>query len=116
VALLNINGVDLPSPSDLQVGLMDISKADRNAAGTMIIERIATKRKLQISYSYLSADDLKQVLSAVSPVFFTVTYPDPQTSTMRTGTFYSGDRTCPMIDYKNGVPRYKDVKFDLIER
>lgn len=116
MALISINGVDIPTPSDLQVGIMDLSKAERNANGTMIIERIATKRKLEISYSYLSSTDLSSVLNAIDPVFFNVTYMDPQTDSMRTGSFYSGDRNCGMLSFTNGVPRYKDVKFNLIER
>lgn len=115
-SLITVNGVDLPTPTNFTVAVQDISKADRNANGTMIIERIATKRKLSISYSYLSKTDSSSVLNAVSSVFFTVTYQDPQTGGQRTGTFYSGDRTIGMIDFVNGVPRYKDAKFDLIER
>lgn len=116
MALITINGVDLPTPSDLQVGIMDLSKAERNARGTMIIERIATKRKLDLTYSFLTRSELSLVLSAVSSVFFNVTYLDPQTNSYRTGSFYCGDRNVGMLDFKNGVPRYKDIKFDLIER
>lgn len=116
MALITVNGVALPTPSDFQASIMDISKAERNAAATMIIERIATKRKLEISYSYLSKSDASKVLNAVSPVFFAVTYIDPQTGGTRTGTFYCGDRDAGMIDFINGVPRYKNVKFNLIER
>jgi hypothetical protein len=116
MALINANGVDLPTPSDFQVGIMDISKAERNAAGTMIIERIATKIKLSLSWSYLSSSDLKTVLNAVAPVFYNVTYFDPQSAGYRTGSFYCGDRNLGIIDFTNAVPRYKDVKFDLIER
>nr|WP_280518602.1 DUF6711 family protein [Lederbergia wuyishanensis] len=95
---------------------MDLSKAERNSRGTMIIERIATKRKLEVSYNYLSKDQLSQVLNSVSPVFISVKYSDPQTNGIRTGTFYCGDRSVGLIDYRNGVPRYKDIKFDLVER
>lgn len=116
MALVTANGVDLPTPTDLSVGIMDISKAERNAAGTMIIERITTKRQITLSWSYLSASDLSTVLNAVSPVFYDVTYLDPQTGGNRTGSFYCGDRNLGMMDFINGVPRYKDVKFDLIER
>lgn len=116
MSLVTINGVDLPTPSDFNVGIQDLSKAERNANGTMIIERIATKRKLDISYSFLTSSELSQVLNSISPIFFTVTYMDPQDNAMRTGTFYAGDRNSPMIDFKNGVPRYKDIKFSLVER
>jgi hypothetical protein len=45
-----------------------------------------------------------------------VTYMDPETDSYKTGSFYSGDRSVGMLDFQNGVPRYKDIKFDLIER
>ncbi|WEG14009.1 hypothetical protein PU629_06470 [Pullulanibacillus sp. KACC 23026] len=116
MALITVGGVELTTPSDLQPGIQDISKAERNARGTMIIERIATKKTLDLSYSYLNASDLSAVLTAVSPVFFNVTYLDPVTNSFVTSSFYCGDRTMGMISYVNGVPRYKDVKFTLIER
>ena len=47
--MIKINGVAMPAPSEYSVSIMDISKAERNAAGTMIIERIATKRKIELN-------------------------------------------------------------------
>ena len=114
--LIKINGVELPAPTDFQVGIMDISKAERNARGTMIIERIATKRKIELSWKYLSKENLSKVFNLVSPVFFTVTYIDPQDNNIRTETFYCGDRNAGALDFRNGNIRYKDVKFNLIER
>jgi hypothetical protein len=116
MALVSIDGVDLPTPSDFSVGIMDLSKAERNANGTMIIERIATKRKLEIAYSYLTGSSLSAILTAVDPVFFNVTYLDPKTNGFRTGSFYCGDRNVGMLDYVGNIPRYRDCKFDLIER
>lgn len=116
MAIIQINNADIPSPTDLQIGIMDLSKAERNANGTMIIERIATKRKLELSYNYLSRTQLSQLLNAVSAVFFQVKYTDPQTNALRTGTFYCGDRNVGLIDVINGVPRYKDIKFNFVER
>lgn len=116
MALVTINGVALPTPSDYQIGVMDITQAERNAMGTMIIERIAQKRKLQLSWKYLNGTLLAQIFTAVNPVFFDVTYLDPLTNTYKTGSFYCGDRSTGMIDFLNSVPRYKDVQFNLIER
>lgn len=114
--MIKINGVDIPTPSDYQVGIQDISKAERNANGTMIIERIATKRKIELSWNYLTKEQLQQVLNAVSPVFFTVEYLDPQDNATRTGTFYAGDRNVGALDYIDGKVRWKDIKFNVIER
>ncbi len=114
--MIAIDGVTIPVPSSFSVGLMDISKAERNARGDMIIERVATKRKLELSWLHLSGDELRQVLQLVSPVFFSVSFPDPQDGTTRTGTFYSGDRSVGAMDYRDGQVRWRDIKFNLVER
>lgn len=116
MALISIGGVELPTPSDYGVGVQDISKAERNAQGTMIIERITTKKTLELNYSYLDSSDLSKILKAVSPTFFNVTYLDPVTNTQMTSSFYCGDRSVSLISFTNGVPKYKDMKFTLIER
>jgi hypothetical protein len=114
--MIKINSVAISTPSTYQVGIQDLSKAERNANGLMIIERITTKRKIELSWSYLSQSNLAALLTAVSSVFFTVEYPDPQTGALQTGTFYVGDRKAEAIDYQGNIMRWKDVKFSLVER
>jgi hypothetical protein len=116
MAMISINGVELPTPTELQVGIFDISKAERNASGNMIIERITTKRKLFFTYSFLTENDAATVLNAISPTFYNVTYINPQTNATETGSFYSGDRNIGFVDYRNGVARYQDLTFNLIEK
>lgn len=114
--MITIDGITIPTPTEYRVGIQDISKAERNARGAMIIERIATKRKLELSWQYLSQEQLQQLLQLVAPVFFSVSYPDPQDGTTRTGTFYCGDRSTGALDYRNGQIRWRDIKFNLVER
>ncbi|MFS8540752.1 MAG: hypothetical protein LOD89_01500 [Tissierellales bacterium] len=109
--MIKIDGVELPTPSEYTVGIQDLSKAERNARGTMIIERIATKRKIELSWKYLTREQLSQVLNLVAPVFFTVEYIDPQENKRKTGVFYCGDRSVSALDYRNGEIRWKDIKF-----
>lgn len=116
MALIKINGVDLPTPSEFSVSIQDVVNAERNARATMIMELIGVKQKIELSWAFLTAAQLSQVLTAVKPLFFTVTYPDPETNTTRTATFYKGDRPAPMMDFRSGIARYQDVKFSLIER
>ena len=114
--MIKIEGITIPTPSDWHVGIMDLSKAERNARGTLIIERIATKRKIEMSWRYLSKEDLSRLFKMVSPVFFRVDYIDPQENAWKTGTFYAGDRHVGALDYRNGSIRYKDINFNIIER
>lgn len=114
--MIKVNGVEIPTPSTYQPTLNDIGKADRNANGTMILEIITTKRKLEMSWSYLSQSDLAFLFQSIAGTFFTVEYPDPEDGTTKTGTFYKGDRSAGAIDYKDGVMRWKDCKVNFIER
>jgi hypothetical protein len=107
--------MDMPAPTKLQIGIQDISKAERNARGTMIIERIATKAKLELEWKHLKVDELKKVLSAVSETFFPVTYYDPAGG-QKTITAYAGDRSVGMMSFAGGVPLYKDIKFSVVEK
>ncbi|MBC8588100.1 DUF6711 family protein [Paratissierella segnis] len=114
--MIKIDGVVIPTPSDYIVGIMDLSKAERNARGTMIIERVTTKRKLELAWKYLSKVQLSDLFNRVSPVFFEVEYIDPQDNGIKSGTFYAGDRKAGAIDFINGNIRYKDISVNLIER
>lgn len=116
MALININGVELPAPSKYDVGIMDINKAERNAKGTMIIERITTKRKIQLSWKYLTRNQLQSIFNLIKNTYFDVEYVDPQTADLKTGTFYTGDRNVGAMDYFDGEIRWKDIKFNIIER
>ena len=116
MSFITVNGVNLPTPTSFEVGVMDISKAERNANGKMIIERVATKRKLFLTYAYMTESQASLILKAIAPTFYFVTYIDPQDKVKKTGSFYCGDRQLGMLDYFDEVPRYKDLSFNLIER
>lgn len=116
MALITIGGIAIPTPTEYSIGVMDISKAERNANGTMIIERITTKKKITIKYAYLLGHEVSSILEAITPTYYNVTYLDPVTNTYRTSSFYCGDRNMGMIHIHDGEPRYKDLAFDLIER
>lgn len=114
--MLKINGVEVPTPSEVSIGIMDISEATRNARGTMIAEIITTKRKLNLGFRHLKRDELSRLLKLINPMFFTVEYIDPETNDQQSGTFYVGDRNVGVLDYRNGDVRYKEIKFNFIER
>lgn len=115
MAFYTVSGLAMPAPSEFDVSIMDLSKAERNANGRMIIERIATKRKLNFSYAFVTESDASFILKQIAATSYTVTYLDPQTGFFKSGSFYCGDRSLGMLDYIDEIPRYKDLKFNLIE-
>lgn len=116
--MIRINGVNMPTPTSFSVSISDISSDDskRNARGDMLIDRICTKRKIEMSWDFITLEDMSLTLNLVKDIFFTVEYPDPQEGKFLTKTFYVGDRTAPMCVLKDGKPMWKNVKFNLIER
>lgn len=113
--MLEIDNIEVVAPSKFKVSIMDISKAERNAKGEMHIDRIATKRKLEVSWNALYPEQLQALLTQVSNVFFLVSYPDPLEG-YTTKTFYVGDRNTPMYSYINGEAVWKDISMNFVEQ
>lgn len=115
--MLKINGVDIATPQTFKVEISDLDgDSQRNARGKMMRDRIAVKRKLECSWPPLTKTQMSTLLTAVSGVFFNVTYPDPQTGTNLTKEFYVGDRTTPMLRYKDGQPMWEGLEMNFVER
>lgn len=97
--MIKINGVAIATPKIYEATVSDLDgESNRNAAGQLIRDRIAVKRKLNLEWGPLSQSEIAPILNAVSGVFFTVTFPDPQLGII-TKTMYVGDRTAPAYQY-----------------
>lgn len=115
--MITVNGTTIKTPSKLSVGIYDVSKnADRNASGDILIDRVAVKRKLEMEWGALTNAQISTLLSAITAVFFTVVYPDPQTGTDKSITCYVGDRAAPMYREISGVPLWEGLKMNFIEK
>ncbi len=115
--MIKVNGATIKTPSKCQVGIFDVSStADRNAQGEILIDRVGTKRKLEMEWPAMTNAEMSALLSAVTSVFFTCTYPDPQTGTNQTKTFYVGDRTSPIMRMIGSAPIWEGLKMNFIEK
>lgn len=116
--MININGVAIATPKTYEATVTDLDgETNRNADGELIRDRIAVKRKLNLEWGPLTQSEISTLLSAVSSVFFTVTFPDPQ-SGMITKTMYVGDRTAPayFYDEKAKEVKWQGLKMNFIEK
>lgn len=112
-----INGVTVATPKSCTVGIHDLDdQTTRNANGDLLRDRIAIKRKLDNEWGPLTVGQMSTLLQAVSSVFFTVEYFDPQTGSYQTKTFYVGDRTAPVYTVRNGVVLWEGLSMNFIER
>lgn len=114
--MLKINGASIATPKSFQVDVSDIDgETNRNAAGQLIRDRIAVKRKLSCEWPALSQTQASVLLGAVSEVFFNVEYPDPIQGVV-TKTFYVGDRTIPMYRNIDGSILWEGLKMNFVEK
>ena len=114
--MYKVNGVVMPTPISFTVNISDLDgETNRNANGDLIRDRIATKRKLEIEYQPLDPSEISLILKAISPVFISVEYPDPQEGGV-IKTMYAGDKSSPMYSIINGQPKWSGLKFNLIEK
>ncbi|MGL4656777.1 MAG: DUF6711 family protein [Sarcina sp.] len=114
--MLKINGVTVVAPSVFQVDISDLDGdgANRNANGEMIRDRVAVKRKITLEWGALEDFQISGLLSIVSDVFFQVTYPDPMDGGMVTKTFYVGDRSAPLYNFKMNL--WSGLKMNFVEK
>ena len=114
--MITIGSTKVKNPSSLTVSLYDITEAERNAKGTMVIDLIARKYKLELTWSYLTQQELTEILNAIqTSITFKVSFTDPVTGNTISKTCYSGDRTAPMLSYSENSITWKDFKVNLIE-
>lgn len=115
--ILQVNGVWIPDPSVLQWGLQSVSdqNAGRTTDGKMHVNLITRKRKLELQWNGVDFATASEILRAVNPETFNVTYLDALTNTRLTKEFYVGDRTAPVYSYSDGYRWYSNVSFNIIE-
>lgn len=114
--MLWIAGTQVASPAELKVGRFDLTKAERTASGKMMMEIIATKRRVDVTWKKLPDDQLKQIIDLITAhkPFFTLQYPDAGgTATM---TCYCGDINTSLWHTVNGVRYWSEVSIAFIEQ
>lgn len=113
-----IDGVEIMNPSDRKVIMFDIEQEDRTASGRLVSDYVATKRILQLSWSIIKHDDLKQILDILtSRRYHTIIYPDPQNGETHTITAkVSGNIQIGSWRVIGGVRYWKDVSLSLVEQ
>lgn len=115
MAVLKIGGADMPTPSAMSPMMYDITEAERDSTGTMHIDLVATKYKLECTWAHLTQEDMSKLLNAIKNITFSVTFTDPESGSEKTISVYKGDRTIPVLRVKDGKTEYKDFKVNFIE-
>lgn len=111
MALINIDGVDLPAPSKYKPPNFDLDSEDsnRNELGIMQRDRIRDEIfKLELEWKGITSSQLATIKAAVKPAEFQATFiteVGPITKTM-----YAGDRNIDMAKYNDD---YNKIRWDI---
>ncbi len=111
-----IAGVQVARPAEVKVGRFDLTKSNRTASGRMVMEYIATKRRVDVTWKYLPDAELKKILDllAQNKPFFQVSFPGPGgTETM---VAYAGDISTSLWHSVNGIRYWSEVSVSFIEQ
>jgi hypothetical protein len=114
--MLKIAGITVKAPTELKVGRFDLSKSGRTASGKMVMELIATKRRVDVVWKMLTDSELEKIIDTITAnkPFFTLTYPDAGGT--KSMTCYAGDIITSLWHTKNGVRYWEEVSIGFIEQ
>ena len=110
-----INGEYIKVPAKYQQTLSDTSAADagRTEDNVMHKLRIGQLVKLELTFTYLTTEELHELIRIFNPEYMSVKYFDILDNDWRTVTMYCGDRVMPM--YNATVDRWTQLTVNLIE-
>lgn len=114
---IKIDGVEIKqvSPEKLNVERYNLTKSGRVASGKMMIDLIAKKRKLNITYDIISGSEFQQILNLIdgTDMFFNVEWEDH--AGWQSAICYAG--AIPSTNFREQMGYYyKNVSFALIEQ
>jgi hypothetical protein len=115
-----VNGTKLPYVASYQVGWYDVSRDSgrdtTTADGTMILNVISQKFRLDITTKYLTGTELNNFYSKirVAPTM-TVSFYNPYTASRETKTMYRGDRTSTLRYTRGNSSMFEPITIALIQ-
>lgn len=117
MAMLIVDGVEMPCPSSFSWGLQDISASESGRTDDTIMHknRVGQKRKISLQWNMKDRSTTAFILQAFNPENISVTYQDAMSGTDETRTFYVGDRSAPVKYWWVGKQLYESISFDIIE-
>lgn len=114
--MLKIAGITVKTPTELKVGRFNLSKSSRTASGKMVMDIIATKRRVDCVWKMLPDSEFKKILDVITAnkPFFSLQYPDA--GGQETMTCYVGDIVTSLYHTIGGVRYWSDVSIPFIEQ
>ncbi len=113
-----VNGKKIKAPTEITVSPEVLDKAERTVDGTMVVDIIGTKRKVDVSWEYLSKENMTTLTKAIGgDKFAKIAFHDNGTGNLVTMTGRSEGLTYqPYYDWSKGKIMWKSVSVSFTER
>jgi hypothetical protein len=118
MALLKIDGADLPSPGKYNFIERDLAaNSGRNANGTANWDVVRTNvGEISLSWENVSRDKITAICNVIrNKKSFSVTFLNTLTGAAETRTFYAGDRANELVAYISGLQYWSSLSVSFIE-
>lgn len=113
-----INGKEIKAPKEISISPEVLDKSERTLDGTMVVDVIGTKRKVDVSWEYLSKENMTTLTNAISGEKFTeITFHDNSTGSLVTMTARSqGLSYKPYYDWAKDKIMWQSVTVSFSEK
>lgn len=118
MSYLKLNGVDVSNlVKGLKIGYETLvaENSGRNANGDTVLDVINRKKKVYGTFRPMDENDMKKLMSAVSPFVIPVEYRDSETNTLKTITCYTGTPEPEYYWIHGDSCLYKEMNLNFIE-
>ena len=120
MALISIDGVEMPMPNTYSIPMEDLDAGDsaRSESGVLVRNRVRQGIcKLDLAWR-VDSTEAASLLGAITPSKVTVNYYDPRTGTTNEAEMYVEGRSCSMVRYSESDSPDDilwDISFSLVQ-
>lgn len=115
--MINIGGVDLPTPSTFKLPRFDLDSSDTNRNELGIMQRDRVRQgiyKIELEWKGITSIQLNTIINAIEPASLQVNFPSE--IGFITKTMYAGDRNVEVARYDSDYSKIRwNISFNLTE-
>lgn len=116
---LYVDDVLMPEPTAIapKYNRLWAQESGRTASGNWVGRIQAEKWGLDVTWQYISRDDVKTLMNALlTKAYVTIKFHSPMLDKEKTITCYAGDITVPVYCYALDEIMYEDLTVTIVER
>lgn len=118
MVFFKINSKSIKQPTEIALSFESLDKFERTMDGTMVVDLIGKKEKVDVRWNYLPDADMKLLAAEIrSDSFVTIDYASAEQQTIKTITARATDlQYMPFYDWSKKRIIWQGVSVSFLER